>query len=197
MLASRWLDRVCLSVKLWLRVGVLFVLCRILELKAGRLICVWQANRGKTWQLTYFLIAVCHRTLYLSVKCGYERLLREYTSDRELICEFVASRVYGCKTECTNEARVVRDEEFAFQPLQQIAVDIRERRRACDHRVVNARQRLDCRRYAHVRVYQRRPLAHQPTVMNLDHAHFGDAIMRGCGTSGFQINKDGVFVQHG
>ena len=95
------------------------------------------------------------------------------------------------------KARVVRDEEFAFQPLQQIAVDIRERRRACHHRVVNARQRLDCRRYAHVRVYQRRPLAHQPTVMNLDHAHFGDAIMRGGGTSGFQINKDGVFVQHG
>jgi hypothetical protein len=79
--------------------GVLFVLCRILELKAAGLICVWQANRGKTWELTYFLIAVCHRTLYLSVQCGYERLLREYTSDRELIYEFVASRVHGCKTE--------------------------------------------------------------------------------------------------
>jgi hypothetical protein len=60
--------------------------------------------------LTYFLIAVCHRTLYLSVQCGYERLLREYTSDRELIYEFVASRIYGCKTECTIGARVMRDD---------------------------------------------------------------------------------------
>jgi hypothetical protein len=69
------------------------------ELKAAGLICVWLANRGKTWELTYFLIAVCHRTLYLSVQCGYERLLREYTSDRELIYEFVTSKVDGCKTE--------------------------------------------------------------------------------------------------
>ena len=52
----------------------------------------------------------------------YERLLREHTSDRELIYEFVTSKVDGCKTErvdarlrcaargCTNEARVVRDD---------------------------------------------------------------------------------------
>ena len=61
-------------------------------------------------ELTYFLAAVCPRTLYLCSEMYEEKLLRECTSNRELISKLVASRVCGCKTECTNEARVVRDD---------------------------------------------------------------------------------------
>ena len=90
---------VSVCVKLWLHYLESVRVLPKFGLNVAGLTCVWLANRGKTWELTYFLIAVCHRTLYLSVQCGYERLLREKTSDRELISEFVTARVDGCKTE--------------------------------------------------------------------------------------------------
>jgi hypothetical protein len=97
------------------------VFCREFGLDvAGRPVFGWRVM-DKTWELTYFLAAVCPRTLYLCSEMHEERLLREHTSNRELISKFVRSRVcectiemHGCAQrttdECTIEARAVRDD---------------------------------------------------------------------------------------
>jgi hypothetical protein len=71
----------------------------------GRPVFGWQIV-GLMWELTYFLIAVCHRSLYLCSEMYDERLLREDTSNRELISKFVLLKVCGC----TIEARAVHDD---------------------------------------------------------------------------------------
>ena len=95
------------------------------------------------------------------------------------------------------EARVVRNEQLALQALQQIALDVGKGWRRSHHRVVDAGQRLNHRRYAHAGIDQCGPLADQTPLMDFDNAHFCNAIMSGGGAGGFQIDKNGVAIKHG
>jgi len=74
------------------------------------------------------------------------------------------------------EARVMRDEDAAGEPLVQLRREVGEARRLREHLVRDAGKRLDLGRQRDARVYQRRPLGHDFEALDLQHADLGDAV---------------------
>lgn len=86
------------------------------------------------------------------------------------------------------EARVVRDEKFAVEPLEQCARNVGKRRRAAHHRVGDTRELLDERGNRLLRIDERRPCRYAVRVHD-DNADFGDAMLGGRSAGGFEVDE--------
>ena len=100
--------------------------------------------------------------------------------------------------EAVIEARVVRDEEAAVEPLVECAGERGETRRGGDHFVADAGERLDAGLDADSGVDQRRPLGGELEAVHLQYRDLGDAIVGRMRAGGLEVDdRERRFPQHG
>jgi len=88
------------------------------------------------------------------------------------------------------EARVVRDEQLAFESRQQLRRDYLKSGRECHHVVRDPGHGLDHRRDSHAGVHERRPFAHEAPALHLDQTHFRDAVVHRVGAGRFNVQEN-------
>ena len=100
--------------------------------------------------------------------------------------------------EAVIEARVVRDEQAAVEPLVELGGERGETRRGGDHLVADAGERLDAGLDAGFGVDQRRPLGGELEAVHLQYRDLGDAIAGRVRAGGLEVDdRERRFPQHG
>jgi len=90
--------------------------------------------------------------------------------------------------EAVVEARVVRDQHAPGEPRAELHGERTEPRRARDHVVGDAGERLDRRGDGGLRVDQRGPLTGDLAAVHLDHGDLGDAVVHRVRAGGLQVD---------
>jgi hypothetical protein len=117
-----------------------------------------------------------------------KQLARQLHGTQHRGAKIMAGALEFVLQEAVVEARVVGDEQAAFEALQDLFGDIREGRRIGHHRIRDAGQVLDEGGNRRARIDQAGPFAHAVRI-DLDNADLGDAVRRRRGAGGFEVDK--------